>query len=51
MAVSEPIGVKEENIRINLNEICINTRHWVDSAQDRDYWRSLVNLALNPISH
>ena len=34
------------NIRINLNEIGINTRNWVDSAQDRDYWRALVNVAL-----
>ena len=26
-----------ENIRMNLKEIGINTRNWVDSAQDRDY--------------
>ena len=25
----------------------VNTRNWVDSAQDRDYWRALVNVALN----
>jgi hypothetical protein len=37
----------EENIRMNLEEICINTRNWVDLAQDRDYWRALVNAALN----
>ena len=37
----------EENIRMNLKEIGINTRNWVDSAQDRDYWRALVNAALN----
>ena len=24
----------------------INTRDWVDSAKDRDYWRALVNAAL-----
>ena len=38
----------EENIIIDLKEIVINTRNWVDSAQDRDYWRALVNAALNP---
>jgi len=37
----------EGNIRMNLKEIYINTRNWVDSAQDRDYWRALVNAALN----
>ena len=33
----------EENIRMDLKKIGINTRNWVDSAQDRDYWRPLVN--------
>jgi hypothetical protein len=37
----------EDNIIIDLNELGINTRNWVDSAQDRDYWRTLVNAALN----
>ena len=32
---------------MDLEEIGINTRKWVDSAQDRDYWRALVNTALN----
>ena len=27
----------ENNIRMDLKEIGINTRNWVDSAQDRDY--------------
>ena len=36
---------------MDLKEIGVNTRNWVDSAQDRDYWRALVNAALNPISH
>ena len=36
----------EDNIRIDLKEIGINTRNWVDSAQDRDYWRALVNVGL-----
>jgi hypothetical protein len=27
----------EDNIRMNLKEIGINMRNWVDMAQDRDY--------------
>ena len=37
----------EDNIRIDLEEIGINAGNWVDSAQDRNYWRALVNEALN----
>ena len=37
----------EDNIRMDLKEIGINSRNWVDSAQDRDYWRALVNAALD----
>jgi hypothetical protein len=37
----------EDNIKIDLKEIGINTRNLVDSSQDRDYWRALVNAALN----
>ena len=33
---------------MDLEEIGINTGNWVDSAHDRDYWRALVNAALNP---
>ena len=36
-----------DNIRIDLEEIYINAGNWVDSAQDRDYWRALVNAALD----
>ena len=37
----------EDNIRMVLEEIGINAGNLVDSAQDRDYWRALVNAALN----
>ena len=37
----------EDNIRMDLKEIGINTRKWVDSPQDRNYWRALVNAGLN----
>ena len=32
---------------MDLIEIGINTRNWVDLAWDRDYWRALVSAALN----
>ena len=35
------------NIRMDLEEIGINARNLVDFAQDRDYWRALVNAVLN----
>ena len=37
----------ENNIRMDLKEIDINTRNWVNLIHDRDYWRALVNAALN----
>ena len=37
----------ENNIRMDFQEIGINAGNWVDSAQDWDYWRTLVNAALN----
>ena len=37
----------EHNIRMDLEEICISAGNWVNSAQDRNYWRALVNAALN----
>ena len=37
----------DDNIRMDLKEIGINMRNSVDSAQDRNYWRALVNAALN----
>ena len=51
LAGKRPLGsprrMLEDNIRMNLKEIGINTGNWVDSAQDRNYWRALVNAALN----
>ena len=38
---------REDNFRMDLKEIAINTRNWVDSAQVRDYRRAFVNVALN----
>ena len=32
---------------MDLEEIGINVGNWVDLAQNRNYWRSLVNAELN----
>jgi hypothetical protein len=32
---------------MDLEELDINTKNWIDLAQDRVYWRTLVNTALN----
>ena len=37
----------EDTITMDLVEIGINAGKWLDSAQDRNYWRALVNAALN----
>ena len=45
--LGRPRRIWEDNIRMDLEEIGINAGNWVDSAQDRDYLRALVNAALN----
>ena len=45
-----PLGMPRcgwKNIRMDLKEIGFNMKNLFDSAQDRDYWRALVNAALN----
>ena len=39
--------IGKENFRMNLKEMGINARNWVDSSQDRDYWKGIVNATLN----
>jgi hypothetical protein len=34
-----------DNISMDFEEIGIIAGNWVDSAQDRDYWRALVKAA------
>ena len=45
--LGRPRRIWEDNIRMDLKETGINTRNWIDTAQDRNYWRDLVNAALN----
>ena len=36
----------EDNIKIYLKEVSISTMNWVVSANDRNYWRALMHMAL-----
>jgi hypothetical protein len=36
-----------DHIKMDIKEIDINTRNYVDLAQHRDYWRALMNATLN----
>jgi hypothetical protein len=37
----------EDNIRADLNEIGWEGVDWIHLAQDRDWWRALVNMVMN----
>jgi hypothetical protein len=35
------------SIRMHLKKIYAHTRNWIDSAQDGNCWRALINAAMN----
>ena len=45
--LGRPRRRSEDNTRMYIKEIGINTRNWVGLAQEGDYWRDLVNAALS----
>ena len=45
--LGRPRRTWDDNIRMNLKEIGVNTRNSGDSAQDGDYWKAPVNATLN----
>jgi len=45
--LGRPIRRWEENIKMDLQEVGCGGMDWIDMAQDRDRWRSLVNAEMN----
>jgi hypothetical protein len=37
----------EDNIKIDLHEVEWGGMEWIDLAQDKDRWRTLVNAIMN----
>jgi hypothetical protein len=45
--LGRPRRRREDNSKMDVREIGWGGMDWIDSAQDRDQWRALVNTVMN----
>jgi hypothetical protein len=47
--IGRPRSRWEDSIRINLKEMGINMRNWVNLAKDKDYWNAPCECGIEPL--
>ena len=45
--LGRPRRRREDNIKMNLQEVGCGGKDWIEQVQDRDRWWALVNVVLN----
>jgi len=45
--LGRPRRRREDNIKMDLQEVGVGCGDWMELAQDRDRWRELVNMVMN----
>jgi hypothetical protein len=45
--LERPTLRREDDIKMDLKDVGSGGKDWIDLAQDRDRWRTLVNAVMN----